>query len=70
VFGAEHIFGGISGYDALETSDEDPERVAFVCESILSYIRSRFNPNDSSWEQAKKTLNGVQGALGSIESKI
>ncbi|WP_205780522.1 hypothetical protein [Mucilaginibacter limnophilus] len=69
MFGAEHIFGGISGYDALETSDEDPERVAFVCKSILAYIRSTFDPNDPSWEQAKKSLNGVQGALGSIESK-
>jgi len=70
VFGAEHIFGGISGYDARETSDEDPERVAFVCQTILAYIRSTFDPGDSSWEQAKKSLNGVQGALGSIESKI
>jgi len=69
VFGAEHIFGGISGYDARETSDENPERVAFVCESILAYIRSTFDPNDSSWEEAKKALNGVAGALGSIESK-
>ncbi|MGN6421402.1 MAG: alpha/beta hydrolase family protein [Pseudobacter sp.] len=69
VFGAEHIFGGISGYDARETSDENPERVAFVCETILAYIRSNFDPNDQSWEQAKKSLNGVEGALGSIESK-
>lgn len=70
VFGAEHIFGGISGYDARETSDENPERVAFVCESILAYIRSTFDTNDRSWEEAKKALNGVQGALGSIESKL
>jgi hypothetical protein len=70
VFGAEHIFGGISGYDALETSDEDPERVVFVCESILAYIRSTFDPNNPSWEDAKKALNGVPGALGSIESKL
>ena len=70
VFGAEHIFGGISGYDARETSDENPARVAFVCESILAYIRSTFDPNDTSWEDAKKTLNGVPGALGSIESKL
>jgi dienelactone hydrolase len=69
VFGAEHIFGGLSGYDARETSDENPERVAFVCESILAYIRSTFDLNDPSWEEAKKSLNGVQGALGSIESK-
>ena len=69
VFGAEHIFGGISGYDARETSDENPERVAFVCESIVAYIRSEFDPADSSWDQTKKSLNGVQGAPGRIESK-
>lgn len=69
VFGAEHIFGGISGYDACETSDENPERAAFVCESILAYIRSAFDPNDTSWEDAKKSLNGL-GVLGSIESKL
>ena len=69
VVSAEHIFGGISGYDARETSDENPERVAFVCESILAYIRSTFDPTDLSWEQAKKSLNGVEGSLGSIESK-
>jgi len=36
----------------------------------LAYIRSTFDPNDSSWEEAKKNLNGVHGALGSIESKL
>jgi hypothetical protein len=70
VFGAEHIFGGISGYDARETSDENPGRVAFVCESILAYIRSTLNPNDQSWEQAKKNLNGVPDAKGKIDSKL
>jgi dienelactone hydrolase len=69
VFGAEHIFGGISGYDARETSDENPERVNFVCESILAYIRSAFDSNDPSWKETKKNLNGVAGSLGSIESK-
>ena len=70
VFGAEHIFGGISGYDALETSDENPERVSFVCESILAYLRTTLNPEDHSWEEAKKSMNGVPGAKGSIESKL
>lgn len=70
VFGAEHIFGGISGYDAREASDENPELVAFVCQSILAYIRSTFNPADSSWEQAKKELNDVPGAKGRIDSKL
>ncbi len=25
LFGAEHILGGVSGYDAAETTDESPE---------------------------------------------
>ena len=70
VFGAEHIFGGISGYDALETSDENPQRVTFVCETILAYLQSAFNPADRSWEEAKKALNGVPGAKGRIDSKL
>ncbi|RYZ53009.1 MAG: alpha/beta fold hydrolase [Sphingobacteriales bacterium] len=70
VYGAEHIFGGISGYDALETSDESPERVAFVADSILAYLHSALNPEDRSWEEAKKALNGVPGAKGRIDSKV
>lgn len=70
VFGAEHIFGGISGYDALETSDENPERVAFVCESILAYLQSALYPEDHSWEEVKKSLNGLPGAKGRIDSKL
>lgn len=69
VFGAEHIFGGISGYDALETSDESPERVAFVCEMILAYLQTALDPADGSWEEAKKALNGVPGSNGRIDSK-
>ncbi|GIG83478.1 hypothetical protein Pka01_66050 [Planotetraspora kaengkrachanensis] len=28
--GAEHMLGGITGYDTVETTDEDPERVAVI----------------------------------------
>ena len=56
VFGGEHILGGISGYDAAETTDESPERVAFVRETILTYLRTALNPADSSWEDAQKAL--------------
>ncbi len=69
VFGAEHIFGGISGYDAAETTDEDPSRVAFVCETILAYLRSALDEKDQSWEQAKLALNNIPGSKGQIESK-
>jgi predicted alpha/beta-hydrolase family hydrolase len=69
VYGAEHIFGGISGYDALETSDESPERVAFVCEAILAYLSTALSANDTSWSMLEKALNGAPGAKGRIDNK-
>lgn len=69
VFGGEHMFGGISGYDVAETTDESPERVAFVRETILAYLRTALNPADSSWEDAKKALKGNPDAKGRIECK-
>jgi len=69
VFNAEHLFGGISGYDALETSDENPDRVSFLCMSILSYLRTTFDPKDNSWEDLKIELNDVPGAKGRIDCK-
>ncbi len=69
IFDAEHIFGGISGYDALETTDENPDRVTFLCLSIIAYLRSAFNQKDTSWEDLKQELNNGSDAKGSIESK-
>ena len=67
IFGGEHILGGISGYDVAETTDEDPERVAFVRESILAYLRSTLYSNDSSWNDLTIELNA--GDKGRIDFK-
>lgn len=69
VYGAEHIFGGISGYDSNETTDESPERVEFVNQCILAYLRSALNPDDTSWADKQKELNDVQGSKGRIDNK-
>lgn len=69
VYGAEHIFGGISGYDSNETTDESPERVEFVNQSILAYLQSAIDPKDSSWADTQKALNDVPGAKGRIDNK-
>ena len=69
IFDAEHIFGGISGYDASETSDENPDRVAFLCLSIIAYLRSAFDQNDTSWADLEQELKNSSDAKGSIESK-
>lgn len=67
IFGGEHILGGISGYDVAETTDENPDRVAFVRESILAYLRTTLYSNDSSWADLTKELDG--GGKGRIDSK-
>jgi len=69
VFGAEHIYGGISGWDVAETSDESPERVAFVCESILAYIRSAMDSNDKSWKQLEEDFENDPNAKARIDNK-
>ncbi|MFT3979498.1 MAG: hypothetical protein QM687_03445 [Ferruginibacter sp.] len=69
IFNAEHIYGGISGYDALETTDENPDRVTFLCLSIIAYVRSAFNENDRSWENLKQELNNASDPKGRIDSK-
>ena len=40
LYGAGHIFGGISGYDARETTDESPERVAALQRITWAYLRT------------------------------
>ena len=56
VAGAEHGLGGISGYDAAETTDEDPDRVALVRASIWAYLRSELFDGDPAWAAATSAL--------------
>ncbi|USX52081.1 alpha/beta fold hydrolase [Lentzea sp. HUAS12] len=46
LFGAEHGFGGVSGYDVAETTDENPERVATVLRLTTAYLRSQLHGTD------------------------
>ncbi len=69
IFGGEHILGGISGYDAAETSDESPERVAVVQQLTTAYLRTALYPKDYSWEDAKKALNEEANPKARIECK-
>ncbi|GAB3758317.1 alpha/beta hydrolase family protein [Microlunatus parietis] len=65
VFGAEHIFGGISGYDATETTDENPAMVAALTRLTAAYLRSGFDAADDAWAKARAELADV----GSVEEK-
>lgn len=65
VVGGEHGLGGIAGYDAAETTDENPERVAVVQHLSWAYLRSELFPGDLAWQEAQKSL---ARHLGRVES--
>ncbi len=69
IFGGEHILGGISGYDAAETTDENPERVALVAQLTWAYLRTALYPEDASWQAASKALMADSAPLGRVEVK-
>lgn len=69
LFGAEHLLGGISGYDADETTDESPERVLALASLTAAYLRTQFQPNDQAWQAACEALTNGADAAGRIESK-
>ncbi len=69
IFGGEHILGGISGYDAAETTDDSPERVALVQAFTLAYLRTALFPGDSGWEDAQRALRDDANPKARIECK-
>ncbi len=69
LFGAEHGLGGISGYDAEETTDESPERVAVVQRLTWAYLRTALFPEDPAWPIACAAFMDAPQPMGKIESK-
>lgn len=69
LFGAGHALGGIPGYDAAETTDESPERVAAVGRLTAAYLRTELHPGDHTWQTAREALPGGAHPVGRVESK-
>ena len=69
LFGAEHGLGGVAGYDAAETTDENPERVAAVQRLTWAYLRTTLYPEDSAWSTACAALMDTPNPLGRVECK-
>jgi len=69
VFGGEHSLGGIAGYEAAETTDENPDRVALIQQVTWAYLRHALDIEDESWATARKSLAESTDPLGRIESK-
>jgi len=69
LFGAGHGLGGVAGWDAAETKDESPERVAAVAGLSWAYLRSELYPGDRTWIKARDALAAAPSPFGRIESK-
>ena len=69
VRGGEHFLGGISGYQATETTDENPERVAVLQRLTTAYLRSALDSSDTGWKKSAAALAEVGTAIGRIDSK-
>ncbi|MGW3360008.1 alpha/beta hydrolase family protein [Streptomyces bungoensis] len=68
VHGGEHFLGGISGYRAAETTDENPDRVALVQQVTLAYLRHVTAIDHTDWNYARTVLTGNH-PLGHLESE-
>jgi predicted dienelactone hydrolase len=66
--GGEHMLGGVTGYDAADTTDENPERVAVIQRTSWAYLRSALYPEDRVWSAVCEALKEL-AALGSVESR-
>lgn len=69
VFGGEHILGGISGYDAAETTDESPARVEAVAQLTWAYLRTALNPADPAWTAVSDALRVAPSPLARVDAK-
>lgn len=69
LIGAKHGLGGVAGYDAKETDDEDPDRLAIVQRMTWAYLRSALYEGDPTWPEACKALEHHVPAQGHVDSK-
>lgn len=67
LFGAQHFLGGISGYLAAETTDENPAVVALVQQVTTAYLRHTLGIDSSAWTATRDTL-AAGHPLGRLES--
>lgn len=69
LFGAEHLLGGVSGYDAAETTDENPARVAALARLTAAYLRTQLRSAHDAWHTATTQLTTGPDAVGRVEGK-
>ena len=68
--GGKHGLGGVSGYEASETTDENPDRLAAVQRMSWAYLRTALYPDDPAWSEACASLAQLASSLGRVDLNI
>ncbi|MEV6102764.1 alpha/beta fold hydrolase [Nocardia sp. NPDC051981] len=69
IFGGDHSLGGIHGYNAQDTTDESPGRVALIRKAAWAYLRSALGIDDMAWKQVRADLAQATDPIGRIDHK-
>ncbi len=69
LFGGEHSLGGVSGYDAEETTDADPGRVAAIQRLTWGYLRTALYPEDTAWSSIRSAMATAHDPLAKVECR-
>jgi predicted dienelactone hydrolase len=64
----EHLFGGISGEAARDTTDEDPARVVLVANTVSAYLLDALGIETEAWRAVQNHISQSPDAFSS-ESK-
>jgi pimeloyl-ACP methyl ester carboxylesterase len=67
--GGKHGLGGVAGFDAKETDDENPDRLAITQRMSWAYLRSALYAGDPAWPDACKVLTDHASSQASVKSK-
>ena len=67
--GGKHGLGGVAGFDAKETDDEDSNRLALTQKLSLAYLVTSLYPDDPSWGLACKMVATDAKEAGRIDLK-
>lgn len=69
LLGAGHSLGGVSGYDAKEAEDENPQMVEAVQRLTLGFLRQQLLGDDTVWNAIRAHLDGEVNPMVRIETK-
>ena len=69
VKGGEHSLGGIPNYEARETTDEDPARVAAIQQLSAAFLHSILSDPNAVWKTAVDAVRQAAVTQGTVEEK-